>query len=163
MLSAPLYLLLTISIVGKCADCYVVDNSASMKNVAKSETDDRRTAYFDSNNNNEVDNHIRTSAINGSVSDNAMEMPKPSDAVDYVTSETSKGPDDALATVGTGKLLISNVIEYLLCDFIFTRLASVHLPQRENEQVSHRTRLNMCNTYIKFRHRIRQNSWRRFA
>lgn len=103
MLSTPLYLLLTISIVGKCAECYVVDNSASMKNVAKSETDDRRTAYFDSNNNNEVDNHIRTSTTNGTASDNAMEMPKPSDAVDYVTSETSKDPGDALATVGTGR------------------------------------------------------------
>lgn len=112
MLSAPLYLLLTISIVGKCADCYVVDNSASMKNVAKSETDDRRTAYFDSNNNNELDNHIRTSTINGTAIDNAIEMPKPNDAaaaataaiVDYLTYQTNKVSDDTLAAVETGKL-----------------------------------------------------------
>lgn len=112
MFSAPLYLLLTISIVGKCTDSYVVNNSASVKNVAKSETDDRRTAYFDSNNNNELDNHIRTSTINGTAIDNAIEMPKPNDAaasataavVDYLTYQTNKVSDDTLAAVETGKL-----------------------------------------------------------
>lgn len=110
MFSAPFYLLLTISIVAKYADCYVVDNSASMRNEVKSETDDRRTAYFDSNSNNnhinEIGNHIRTSAINVTAIDNTLEMPKPNDAVDYSTFQTSRDSNDALVEVETGELLI---------------------------------------------------------
>lgn len=115
MFSALFYLLLTISIVTKYSDCYVVDNSASMRNEVKSEADDRRSEYFDSNNNNddnhrhinEVGNHIRTSAINVTAIDNAMEMPKPNVAVDYSIFQTSRDSDDALAEVETGELLIS--------------------------------------------------------
>lgn len=106
MLSASsFYLLLTISIVTKYADSYVVDNSASMINEAKSQTDDRRTAYFDSSNNeNGIGNHIPTSAINVTAIDNAMEMPKPNDAVDYSTFSTSRNSDDAFAELETGEL-----------------------------------------------------------
>lgn len=97
MLSALFYLLLTITIVTKCADGYVVDNSASVKNEAKSQTDD--TAYFVGNNG--LGNHIRTSMRNVTAIDNAMEMPKPNDAADY---STGQGSDDALAEVETGEL-----------------------------------------------------------
>ncbi|XP_031617446.1 uncharacterized protein LOC116337201 [Contarinia nasturtii] len=105
---SPLYLLLTISIFTKYVDCYVVDNSVSMINEVKSQTDDRRTAYFDSNNNNnkvnEVGNHIRTSAINVTAFDNGMKMPKPNDAIDVSTFRTSSDSGgDALTEVETGR------------------------------------------------------------
>lgn len=108
MFSAPIYLLLTISIVIKYADGYVVDNSASMRNETKSQTDDRPTAYFDSNNesnNNNVvvDNHIRTSTINATAIDNVMEMPKPNVVVDYSTFRASRDASDALDEVETGE------------------------------------------------------------
>ncbi|XP_055299205.1 uncharacterized protein LOC129566878 [Sitodiplosis mosellana] len=106
MFTTSLYLLLTISIVTKYSDGFVVDNSASMRNEVKSQTDNRPTSFFDSNNNNsnsnnvnEVGNHIRTSATNVTAIDNAMEMPKPNDAVDY----SSRDSDDALADVETGR------------------------------------------------------------
>lgn len=74
-----------------------------MKNEAKSQTDDRQTAYFDSNSNeNGVGIHIPASTINVTAIDNAMEMPKPNDAVDYSTFEMSRNSDDALA-VETGE------------------------------------------------------------
>lgn len=106
---SPLYLLLTISIFTKYVDCYAVDNSASMRNEVTSLTDDRRTAYFHSNNNNnvnEVGNHIRTSSpINVTAFDNGMEMPKPNDvAVDDSTFRPSSDlGGDALAEVETGE------------------------------------------------------------
>lgn len=107
MFSAPIYLLLTISIVIKYADGYVVDNSASMRNETKSQTDDTPTAYFDSNNesnnNNNVDNHIRTSTMNATAIDNVMEMPKPNVVVDYSTFRTSRDASDALDEVETGE------------------------------------------------------------
>lgn len=112
MFSAPIYLLLTISIVTKYADCYVVsDNSASMRNVAKSQADDTQTAYSDGNNNGNngnndvIDNHIRTSTINVTAIDNVMEMPKPNVAVDYSTFRANRDAIDALAEVETGELL----------------------------------------------------------
>lgn len=111
MFSSPIYLLLTISIVTKYAECYVVlDNSASMRNVTKSQADDTQTAYSDSNNNgnNDVnDNHIRTSTINVTAIDNVMEMPKPNVAVDYSTFRANRDAIDALAEVETGELLLT--------------------------------------------------------
>lgn len=141
MFSASLYLLLTISIVTKYADCFVVDNSASMRNEVKSQTEDRPTSFFDSgtststtstnsnstnnNNINEVGNHIRTSAINVTAIDNAMEMPKPNDVVDYSIRDS----DDALADVETGELK-SNI------KLVFSSFFPLSL--------SHRHRLRRC-------------------
>lgn len=110
MFSAPIYLLLTISIVTEYADCYVVDNGASMRNEAKSRTDDIQTAYFDSNNSNSsnndiiLDNHIRISTINETGIDNDMEMPKPNVAADYATFRMSRDSSDISAELETGEL-----------------------------------------------------------
>lgn len=116
MFSAPIYLLLTISIVTEYADCYVVDNGASMRNEAKSRTDYIQTAYFDSNNSNSssssnssnndiiLDNHIRISTINETGIDNDMEMPKPNVAADYATFRMSRDSSDISAELETGEL-----------------------------------------------------------
>lgn len=118
MFTASLYLLLTISIVTKYAHCFVVDNSASIRTEAESQTDNRPTSFFDTNSNNnnanEIGNRIGTSAINVTATDNAMEMPKPNDAVDYL----HRASDDALADVETGELLILNLFSccrWFLC------------------------------------------------
>ena len=117
MFTTSLYLLLTITIVAKYAHCFVVDNSASMRNEVESQTDNRPIPFFDTNSNNnnvnEIGNHIRTSAINVTAIDNAMEMPKPNDAVDY----SNRGSDDALADVETGELLILNL--FSCCRWFF--------------------------------------------
>lgn len=102
---SQLYLLLTFLIVTKFIYCYVVDNSASMRNEVNSQTDDRKTAYFDNINENinDVGNHIRTSAINVTAIDNDMEMPKPNDTVDSSTFQSNRDLDGALAEVETGE------------------------------------------------------------
>lgn len=120
MFATSLYLLLTISIVTKYAHCFVVDNSASMRTEVESQTDKRPTSFFDTNNSNnnnanEIGNLIRTSAVNVTAIDNAMEMPKPNDAVDY----SNRGSDDALADVETGELLILNLFSCCCCWFGF--------------------------------------------
>lgn len=99
------YLLLTFLFVTKFVYCYVVDNSASMSNEVKSQTDDRRTAYFENSNRNinDVGNHLRTSAINVTAIDNDMEMPEPNYIVDSSTFQTNRHSDDALAEVETGE------------------------------------------------------------
>lgn len=114
MFSSSIYLLLTISIVTKYADCFVVDNSASMKNDIKSQTDDKRIAYLDCHNstNNDivVDNHIRTLTINETGIDNDMEMPKPNVAADYSTFRMSRDSNDISAELETGELY--KIIQY---------------------------------------------------
>lgn len=115
MLAATFYLLLTISISTKYAAGHVVDNSASVRNEAKSQTDDTQTAYFDSSTSrsnaaDNIANHIRTSAINVTAIDNIVEMPKPNDADDYSISA-----DDA---VETGETFI-NFMESFISVFAF--------------------------------------------
>lgn len=121
MFSVSIYMLLTISIVTKYADCYVVlDNTATMRSETKSQTDDTQTAYSvhnsninnnkNNNNNNDVDyNHIETSMINVTAIDNIMEMPKPNVPIDYSTFRTSRDMSDATDEVETGEIL-NNIV-----------------------------------------------------
>lgn len=49
---------------------------------------------------------MRTSTLNVTTIDDAMEMPKPNDAVDYPSTQTSRDSDDTLAEMETGESLI---------------------------------------------------------
>lgn len=116
MLSLPLYLLLTISIVSKCANAYVLDESVPMNNKHKSQTDDKQSASFDGNisssrsntiarNANDADNQYRTSTLNATAIDNSIVMPEPHDAtVDATTYQTSRESRNTLAEVETGTI-----------------------------------------------------------
>lgn len=89
MLSLPFYLLLAISIVSKCATAYVLDESVSMNNEHKSQTDPgKQSTLFDGSisssnriarNANDADNQLRTSTLNATAIDNSIEMPQPND------------------------------------------------------------------------------------
>lgn len=121
MLSLPFYLLLTISIVTKCTNAYVLDGSVSMNNEDKSQTDEKRSTLFDGNigsspggtttttiarNANDADNQIRTSTLNVAAIDNSMDMPKPNDAtIDATTFQTSRQSRNTLTEVETGTFL----------------------------------------------------------
>lgn len=115
MLSLPFYLLLTISIVSKCANAYVLDGSVSMNNEDKSQTDEKQSASFDGSsstirstfiarNANDADNQIATSTSNVTVIDNSIDMPKPNDATDNdaITYQTSRESRNTLTEVETG-------------------------------------------------------------
>lgn len=115
MLSLPFYLLLTISIVSKCANAYVLDESVSMNNEYKSQTDEKQSAVFDgitssssssnsiARNANDADNQIRTSTLNVTAIDSSIDMPQPNDAtIDVTTYQTSRESRNTLTEVETG-------------------------------------------------------------
>lgn len=120
MLSIPFYLLLTISIVTKCTNAYVLDGSVSMNNEDKSQTNEKRSAYFDGSsststtttarNTNDADNQIPPSTLNVTTIDNSMNMSKPNDAtVDATTFQISRESRNALTEVETGTSTLERI------------------------------------------------------
>lgn len=129
MLSLPFYLLLTISIVSKCANAYVLDESVKMNNEDKSQTDEKQRALFDgtirsssrsihssnpiiatARNTNDADNQIRASTLNVTAIDNSIDMPKPNDAtVDATSHQMSRESRNTLTEVETGTLYTTSL------------------------------------------------------
>lgn len=152
MLSRPFYLLLTISIVTKCANAYVLDGSVPMNNAEKSQTNDKQNAYSDdtiSSNSDDsasssttiahatgrhaVDNQSRT--FNASVTDNSMEMPKPNDAiVDATTFQTSRQSRNTLTGMETGKLILFT--SYLLTLCSWNIISRNHINKKEQKNIA---------------------------
>lgn len=112
MRSLPFYLLLTISIVSKSANAYVLNESVSMNNEYKSQTDEKQSALFDgiissssriARNTNDADNQIRTSTSNATGIDSSIDVPQPNDAtIDATTYQTSRESRNTLDEVETG-------------------------------------------------------------
>lgn len=97
--TSSFYLLLTISIVTKCIDCYVIDNNGGMRTLAKSQTDNNRHAkdFINSNNSNDVNTTMNTAAI-----DNTSIMPKSNEATDDYSTWKTIVEDNQMSDVETG-------------------------------------------------------------
>lgn len=111
MLTTSFYLLLTISIVTKSIDCYVIDNNVALPRLlAKSQTDDKPNFFVIENNSNvEIDSTLNSTAI-----DNASEMFKSTEATDYYHSMLrTNGEGNSASDVETGKRVFYNNVDIL--------------------------------------------------
>lgn len=112
MLTTSFYLLLTISIVPKYLNCYVVDNDA----IAKSKADDSERDYasYTDDTDNQMENENQT-VTNLTEADNQSVIFDVNDAVDYSTMQRNTGVD-TLTEVESGKINI--FILYSSNDFV---------------------------------------------
>lgn len=111
MLTTSFYLLLTISIVTKCIDCYVIDNNVALQRLlAKSQTDDKPNDFVIVDNSNvEIDSTLNSTAI-----DNGSEMSKSTEATDYSHSSwRTNGERNSASDIETGKRDFHNNVDIL--------------------------------------------------
>lgn len=109
MLTTSFYLLLTISIVPKYLNCYVVENDA----IAKSKADDSERDYASYN--DDTGNQMEKTVTNLTEADNQSVIFDVNDAVDYSTMQRNTGVD-TLTEVESGKINI--FILYSSNDFV---------------------------------------------
>lgn len=111
MPTTSFYLLLTISIVIKCIDCYVIDNNVALPRLlAKSQTDDKPNDFLIGDNSKvEMDSTLNSTAI-----DNRSEMSKSTEATDYFHSMLrTNGEVNSASDVETGKRGSYNNVDIL--------------------------------------------------
>lgn len=105
MLTTSFYILLTISIVAKCINCYVVDN-ALLSTVAQSKTDENRMDYANGSvEPDAVNHHIQKSESNVTTTGEAIVQPSQSnDDVNFDRTRTYHGDSgDTPIEAETGK------------------------------------------------------------
>lgn len=96
------YVLLTISIVTKCIDCYVIDNAAT-RTIAKSQTDEKRSDFINNSSNNGDNSNDVNTTMNTTAIDNATVMPKSNEVIDFYPTWKTNTEDNIPSDVETGK------------------------------------------------------------
>lgn len=110
MLKTLFYLLLTVSIVTKCIDCYVIDNNVALPRLlTKSQTDNKLNDYLiDGDSNVKVNSTINPTAI-----ENGSEMSNLTEATDNLMWRTN-GKRNLASDVETGRLdFVDNNVDIL--------------------------------------------------